>query len=89
MDFWKIHIRKKRLASLEGWKSALTDKMYGKNLRKLAIFFFSRKFARYYILNSKINKEYMIEYFKIIDKFKHASLNPNLFTVEFFRIYNV
>lgn len=58
MEFWRVHIRKKKLVSLEGWYNILTDIVFGKNLQKLAIMFFSQDYVQNYIINSKINKSY-------------------------------
>lgn len=75
----------KLFVSFQGWKEVFTDKDFGPLIKLMAKKFFSKKFARDYINNSKINKMYVSEHIKQIKKFFYATQNNEFLNARFFR----
>jgi len=48
--------------------------------------FFKKNYAFDYITNSRINKNYLEEHLKLINKFKIASKRPELFSPNYFKL---
>ena len=60
-----IYEKKDQLNLKKGWKIICEDPKFGRNFRKVSMLFF-KKFAREYVLKSKIRKEYIPSYLKKI-----------------------